>query len=284
MDWTESLRHAIDYIEEHILDNINSEDIANSVYMSPFYFQKGFKIMTGYTVGEYIKCRRLYIAALNLIEGNLKVIDAAYKYGYSTPESFTKAFVKFHGISPVQLKKNVRKINVFLPLKITISVKGGKNMNYVIETMDKIKLIGIEKSVLFEEAYEKIPKFWKEFWNNYKEKCENEKIGEFGVSIIDKDNVKSFNYMIAGRYNGETVPSEMKLFEIPSMSWARFKCFGPMPMSLQSVNTKIFSEWLPGNPDYEIAAEISIEWYSFKDPSANGYECEIWVPVKNKKN
>ena len=137
MDWTENLRHAINYIEEHILDDINSADIANSVYMSPFYFQKGFKIMTGYTVGEYIKCRRLYIAALNLISGNLKVIDAAYKYGYNTPESFTKAFVKFHGVSPVQLKKDVRKINVFLPLKINVSVKGGKDMDYVVETMDK---------------------------------------------------------------------------------------------------------------------------------------------------
>ena len=95
MEWTESLATALKYIEDHIYEDIHADDLTDIVYMSSFYFQKGFKIITGYSIGEYIRCRRLYLAALDIIDGNDKVIDLAYKYHYDTPESFTKAFTVF---------------------------------------------------------------------------------------------------------------------------------------------------------------------------------------------
>ena len=125
MEWTECLKKAIDYMEENLLNNISAEEVSAEVYMSSFYLQKGFKIMTGYSIAEYIRCRRLYMAALDVIAGKEKVIDLAYKYGYDTPESFTKAFTRFHGIAPKKNKGDTSKIKVFLPLRIIVSIKGG---------------------------------------------------------------------------------------------------------------------------------------------------------------
>ncbi|MBU3175604.1 effector binding domain-containing protein [Clostridium estertheticum] len=108
-------------------------------------------------------------------------------------------------------------------------------------------------------------------------------IGEFGICIEDSSKQEGFLYMIAGTYNGSSVLEGMEIFEIPALEWAKFKCTGPLPGSLQSVNTQIFKEWLPGNLDYEILTEMNIEWYSNGDCSSSDYESEIWIPVKKKQ-
>lgn len=290
MEWTESLRRAINYMEAHLLDDINVEDVSKHIYMSPFYFQKGFKIMTGYSVGEYIRCRRLYLAALDVIAGREKIIDLAYKYGYDTPESFTKAFGRFHGCPPMQLRGNTTRIKVFLPLKITISIQGGNDMDYVVEKMDAMTVIGVERRFDYDNAYGLIPRFWDEFTEKY---CGSKSdpaakavviacgIGQFGI-CFDDSGITDFKYVIAGRYDGGPIPEGMKTYEIPGGTWAKFKCCGPLPGSLQSVNTKIFKEWLPGNPEYEFTAGINIEWYSMDDCSSPDYESQIWLPVSKK--
>lgn len=291
MEWIESLKSAINYMEKHLLENISADEVSDTVYMSTFYFQKGFKIMTGYSIGEYIRYRRLYMAALDIISSNEKVIDLAYKYGYDTPESFTKAFSRFHGVSPKQMKGDAKKIKTFLPLRINVSVKGGNDMDYVIEKMEAMKVIGYERKFSYETSYQEIPKFWNEFNDNCMNRKNNEEVqkvieecivGEFGVCIEDNSKQKEFLYMIAGTYNGKIIPEGLKIFEVPALEWTKFKCIGPLPGSLQSVNAQIFKEWLPGNPDYEIETGMNIEWYSNGDICSSNYESEIWIPVKKK--
>ncbi len=97
-----------------------------------------------------------------------------------------------------------------------------------------------------------------------------------------EDKGSEFKYLIAGRYDGGEIPEGMKVLEIPAMEWAKFCCTGPLPGALQTINTKIFHEWLPGNPDYEIAAGINLEWYSMGDCSSQDYESAIWIPVRKK--
>lgn len=297
MEWTESLRSAIDYIEDHLLDNISAEDIADHVHVSSFYFQKGFKIMTGYSIGEYIRCRRLYLAALDIAAGKGKMIDIAFRYGYETPESFTKAFSRFHGISPMQMKVRSGKIRTFLPLKIRILIQGGNQMDYAVEKKDKFQVIGFEREFSMDSSYREIPKFWDEFRENYlvrlllrAEEPKNAAeqvicdcmVGKYGICIDDIGKDGRFRYLIAGDYQGGPVPDGMTVYEFPDMEWAKFRCVGPMPGALQSVNTKIFEEWLPGNPDYKIAAGYNIEWYSEGNMNATDYESSIWIPVMRK--
>lgn len=294
MEWAESLRKAIGFMEKHLLEDIGIDDVADEIHLSSFYLQKGFRIMTGYSIGEYIRYRRLYMAALDIAGGEEKVIELAYKYGYDTPESFTKAFRRFHGISPAQLRNSAGGIHTFLPLKIIVQVQGGNDMDVTIEKMDGFSVIGFERECSFENSYQEIPKFWDEFCDKYCGKNSSEdglqkvvrdyQIGEYGVCIDDIGKDGKFRYLIAGAYRGGAVPKECTLYEFPDMEWAKFRCIGPMPGALQSVNSRIFKEWIPGNEEYEfaVAAGANIEWYSMRDTSAADYESAIWIPVKRK--
>ena len=100
MEWTECISKAISYIEDNITEELTIEDIADQAMISPFYFQKGFAMLCGFTVGEYIKKRRLTLAGSELVSTDWKIIDIALRYGYDSPDSFTKAFTRFHGATP----------------------------------------------------------------------------------------------------------------------------------------------------------------------------------------
>jgi len=289
MEWTTSLKKAIIFIEKNLDEEIDAYDVAENVHVSPYYFQKGFSLVTGYSIAEYIRNRRLYLAALELISGRQKVIDVALKYGYETPESFTKAFTRFHGVSPLQIRNDASKVKPFLPLQISITISGGSSMDYKVEKMDSFKVIGFKREFSEENSYQEIPKFWVEFCGRFcvkgqlnemasvVEKC---KIGEFGICIDDNSKARKFTYMIAGKYDGGKIPEGMDVYEVPASDWAKFRCVGPLPGALQSVNTEVFKTWLPGNPDYEMSASMNIEWYSLMKGNGADYESAIWVPVK----
>ena len=299
MEWLTAMKKSIAFMDSHLCDDISADDVAAEIFMSPFYFQRGFKILTGMTPAEYIRNRRLYLAALDVLGGKEKVIDIALKYRYETPESFTRAFTRFHGVSPVQLKKSPQSLNIFLPLKITISITGGNRMeklDFTVSPMSGFKVIGFERIFDMENSYGEIPKFWDELrekylgavWSGKKELSEIEQavkdncIGEYGVCIDDIGGGK-FRYLVAGKYCGGKVPDGMTLFEFPDLEWAKFNCTGPMPNALQNVNTKIFKEWLPGNPGYEMAAGCNIEWYDNSPMDSEDYKSAIWIPVKRKQ-
>ncbi|MGN0612736.1 MAG: effector binding domain-containing protein [Porcipelethomonas sp.] len=297
MDWITSLRKAIDYMEEHILDNISAQDVAEHVYISPLYLQKGFQIMTGYSVSEYIRNRKLYLAAQDVISAEEKVIDIAFKYGYDTPESFSKAFTRFHGVSPTHMRKYKTPVSLFLPLKISIVINGGDKMDYSVTKMFGFKVIGFARNFTFENAYHDIPLFWDEICEKYAypvysgnpPKNPQEKaimsycIGEYGVCIDSPEDRNGFRYMIAGKYTGGEVPEGMEVYEFPQSEWVRFDCIGPMPESLQTLNTRIFNEWLPNNPEFEINGNVNIEWYSCEGEKTDAdYKSGIWIPVKRK--
>ena len=296
MEWLTSIRTAIDYIDEHLEENISAQDVADRVNISPFFLQRGFSLMTGYGIGEYIRNRRLYQAAVDLKETEWKVIDIALRYCYETPESFTKAFSRFHGVTPSQVRDGAA-IKVFLPLTIKLSVQGGSQMDYKIAPMFPFKVIGFQNVFDNETAYAEIPKFWDEICgkyansvyagnapaNPYEQALVDNCIGEYGVCIDDIGGGR-FRYLIAGKYTGGAVPEGMVVYEFPRNEWAVFDCIGPNPQTLQSVNTRIFSEWLPGNPDYELSGNATVEWYDcingeMTDPD---YHSAIWVPVKKK--
>ena len=297
MEWTETLKRTVDYLEEHLLEDGAAERAAQAVYLSPLYLQKGFKLVTGYSMGEYVRNRRLYLAGLEAIAGREKVIDLAYRYGYDTPESFSKAFSRFHGGSPTQLRQHPERLVSFLPLKITLSIRGGHGMDFTVEKMESFQLIGVEREFSPETSYQELPKFWDEFTGAHCKPTRAGKapetalekavcacsIGEFGVCIDEWDAPGQFRYLIAGKYDGREVPEGLTVVTLPGGEWARFRCSGPMPEALQSVNTRIFQEWLPGNPEFEIACGVNIEWYSTeKETTAADYESEIWVPVRRK--
>ena len=144
MDWLQGIQKAIDYIEENIAEKIDYEEVAKRAYSSSFHFQRVFGIMCGFTLGEYIRRRRLTLAANELLSKNRKVIDVAFKYGYETPESFSRAFYKFHGVMPSQVK-NGCSLKSFSRLSVRLDLIGGIEMNYKIQEIPEKILVGYKK-------------------------------------------------------------------------------------------------------------------------------------------
>ncbi len=291
MEWMKLLKRAIDYIEENITEDIGAEDIAREINVSASYFQRAFQILSGFTLGEYIRSRRLYLAAIAIRSENISVTDAAFKYGYETVESFTKAFTRFHGNSPSKAKRSSGAIKVFLPLKLEITKYGGYEMDFVIEEIKDFTLIGFETAIPFNKGYDHCPKFWDEYREKYLTRLDDGSpesraiidngIGEFAV-CSDEYTDGSFRYIIAGFYKGGEVPEGMVLKHFPDMTWIKFKCVGPMPGALQSLNTKVWKEWVPNCKKYELIGNCNIEWYSMGDVKADDYESGIWLPIKEK--
>lgn len=285
MGWLEGISDAISYIEEHITEDITIEEIAKKAYLSPFYFQKGFAILCGFTVGEYIRRRRLALAASDIVSTDERIIDIALKYGYDSPDSFTKAFTRFHGATPVAVRRDGAMVKSFAPLKIKFSLEGGYIMDYRIIEKDAFTVMGATRTFKNETAAEEIPQFWTEHYKagNGKYVC-----GMYGVCIDVGVGSDEFEYLIADNYDpSKEIPEGFVTRTIPKHTWAVFPCRGPMPKAIQEVNRRIYSEWLPNCRDYEIAAGFNIEMYTDVNDCPKGnqdenYYTEVWIPVKKK--
>ena len=285
MEWIESIREAVSYIEENITKDLSIKEIADRVNISPFYFQKGFGMLCGYSLSEYIKRRRLALAGSEVLSTNGKIIDIALKYGYDSPDSFTKAFTRFHGVTPSAVRKEGAVIKSFVPLKIKFSLEGGYIMDYKIVEKDAFKVLGVSKKFKYDSAFMEVPSFWNEHISQGKLK---DICGMYGVNIDEEMGGNEFEYLIAEDYSDEKGCIEGCVVKtIPKFTWAIFPCCGRSPSSIQETNKKVFSEWLPNCSDYEIAAGYNIEMYN--DPSKyekgildENYYSEVWIPVKKK--
>ena len=277
-DWTEGIQNAIRYIEDNITEPLEITDIAAKAYVSAFHFQRIFSVLCGMTVGEYIRSRRLSLAAQELSCSDMRVIDAALKYGYDSPDSFTRAFAKFHGVTPSAAKECGAALKSFAPLRIKLTLEGGSMMEYRIVEKAQFTVMGISRKFNTETSYQEIPKFWEEhFKNGGSEKV----MGLYGVCIDSKDigsNGMEFDYLIADNYMpGREIPEGCVTRVIPAGTWAIFPC---SVKTLQTVNTKIWNEWLPNCKDYKLAGNYNIEMYTeVCDDPAKQYS-EIWVPVE----
>ena len=279
MELVESLNFALQYIERHLLDETDSAEAARHIGLSRFYLERTFAALTGMSVSEYIRARRLTLAAQELITGEQKVIDLALKYGYDTPESFTKAFSRFHGVTPTVARRMSTLLRCQNPLAISIKMEGVNIMNYKMEQMDAFKVVGLEQNFHMDSSQQEIPKFWHTF---FEQGMHEKVVPMFGI-CFDADANGNFPYMIGEVLQpGKAVPEGMTVRELPAHLWARFACVGPMPGAIQSITRQIYSEWLPTNGTYEVAQYVEIEMYSEGDTTSNDYYSEVWIPVKKK--
>ena len=289
MDWITGIQNAINYIEEHLTEEINYDKVAEEAACSSFYFQRIFGVLCDISLGEYIRNRRLTLAGNELNVSDIKVIDIALKYGYESPESFTRAFSKFHGITPSEAKKNGSKLKSFSRLSVKITLSGGSMMDYKIvekeafEIIEKVEAHSIENDV----NAKSIPDFWTKSHNDgtVKTLLENttDRTFIFGVCYgNNSDCAKTFDYSIGAVYNQKTaVPKGFRKNIIPARTWAIFECKGAMPKAMQDMWHKITSEFFPTS-GYQPTYEMDIEAYTEGDMGESDYRSEIWIPVVKK--
>ena len=289
MDWVTGIQNALNYIEKHIDEELDYERIAEHAACSEFYFQRIFNILCGIPLSEYIRNRRLTLAGSELAGSDMKVIDVAFKYGYESPESFTRAFVKFHGITPSEAKRAGGSLKSYSPLSVQIILKGGHLMDYKIVEKPAFKVLErVERHSISEtENKNTIPEFWS--------RCHKDGTVVKLLSITpDREYIygicyggnltgeKEFDYGIGAVCDEDMeVPLGFRVSEIPARTWAVFKTKGAMPEAIQRLWHDICSEFFPAS-EYKPTYEMDVEVYTAGDMTAEDYRSEIWVPVVKK--
>jgi AraC family transcriptional regulator len=292
MDWITGIQRAVYYVEAHILEPIDYEEVAKQAYSSSFHFQRVFGILCGFTLGDYIRMRRLSMAGNELSSSGIRVIDAALKYGYDTPESFSRAFTRFHGVSPSQAKQGGVALKSFSPLSVKLIVDGGNTMNYRIETKDAFQLIckKMRASCKEEMTPEQVSFFWQECnadgtisalckYVPERNIFKNYLVGaSFGKDAADAE----FPYAVGACYNGAPVTDAgLTVEQIPAHTYVVFPCIGKMPEAFSKLYQQIYSEFFPTS-EYQPCGGTDFEAYPSADVTDPDYTCEIWVAVEKK--
>lgn len=285
MGYLESLNDAIDYIEKNIENHIDVNEVSKLVNCSSFHFQRIFSLIAGVSFGEYVRRRRMSLAAIDLLNKNEKVICLAYKYDYESPTAFNRAFKSVHGIAPSQAKKQGSNLKSYPPISFSLSIKGDVVMNFKIVTKESFKIIGFKKHYSsMEEGMKSIPNFWGELSRsgaisaNLYSLMNGDVKGLLGVCSVQ--NEKGYDYYVAVSSTKKT-PKGLSELVIPKSTWAIFECIGPMPSAIQELEKRIVTEWLP-NSTYEYGDGADIEVYFDGDVNDKNYKCEVWLPIKKK--
>lgn len=293
MNWIAGIQRAIDYTEDHLLEAIDYEAVAKEAYSSSFHFQRVFSILCGFSLGDYIRMRRLSLAAEDLTRGDEKIIDIALRYGYDTPESFTRAFTKFHGVTPSEAKKGGH-IKSFTRLSVKLILSGGSKMDYRIEKLDAFQVICKRKKVAkpaSATAAEDISSFWTECGMNgtiprivsYIPQ-EPKLKGILGLCFSSEMDNGHFPYGIGAEYDGRPITDQdLEVITIPSHTYVVFTSKGKMPEAFAETYYKIVSEFFPQSTQYEYAEGLEMEVYPSDDTFNPDYTCEIWIAVNEKK-
>ena len=286
VEWLERMNRAVDYMEACLAGEFDVEEAARAACSSTFHFQRLFHVITGVTVSEYMRRRRLTLAAQELASARARVIDAALKFGYDTPESFSKAFRKMHGVSPSAVRTAGAHLKAFPRLSFQIFLKGEKDMDYRIVEKGAFKVVGkgVRVSTRNGVNFTRVPRFWEESEKDgtVERICAHTgPMGMFGICMEFDRPQEEFTYMIAVEKPNGAVPADFVEKEIPPASWAVFDSVGPMPGAVQDVWKRIFSEWFPAT-GYEHADAPEMEVYRTENTSDAEYRCEVWVPIIKK--
>lgn len=281
MEWIQGMNAAVNFIEEHILEDPDLDKLGKLAGCSPHHFQRIFTYIGGVTLTEYLRRRRMSLAAVDLKDENAKVIDIALKYGYDSPTAFNRAFQSIHGISPTQARDNKVALKAFPPIVFQMTVRGTQEMNYRIEKREAFRVVGkrIALKPTLEENFKITPGFWQQSAiDGTIEKLagmmDTDLLGLMGVSTCNAQD--DWEYYIAVATTKED--DSFEEFMIPSSTWAVFYQEGPL-LKVQELEARIVTEWLPTS-GYEYANAPEIEMYYNPDPDKARYE--IWLPIVRK--
>jgi AraC family transcriptional regulator len=292
MDWQTRMGNALGYLEAHLNDVLDVEAAAREANCSMFHFCRIFEVVTGIGPAEYVRRRRLSEAALELSAGGVaKLIEIALRFGYESPDAFSRAFRREFGCLPSEARRRGTNLHSYPPLAFQIVLKGDRPMEYRIEEEPDIELagIGIRVNGKTGSNFKKIPAFWDEAWKDGRNRSLCKKIsGKLGLCGVCRDfemDSGDFTYSIAVNKPAsmEGMPAGSEVFTVPACTWGKFTVRGPFSSdNFQATVKRIFGEWLPAS-EWEHAGTAEIEYYSEGDMKAADYVAEYWIPLKKGK-
>lgn len=290
MDWQQRMMSALEYLERHLRDDLDLQEAAREANCSTYHFIKMFQVVTGMGPAEYVRRRRLSCAAIDLAGGGELILDIALKYGYDSPDSFTRAFKREFDCLPSDARVPGTRLHAYPPLSFTITLKGDKTMEFRIEKKGEYRLTGLGLKVnnLDGTNFKEIPEFWDrvEADGRFKALCAKAGPNLGIVGVCHGFDMKSgdFVYSIAIETPADRtgLPEECEDFVVPASTWAKFVSRGPLRPNFQNTIKQIYSEWLPTS-GRELAGTAEVEYYpDLPDSQESDYWCEYWIPLRDK--
>ncbi|MFD0589471.1 GyrI-like domain-containing protein [Paenibacillus sp. GCM10027627] len=292
MDSLARLNEALSYLEDNLTSSIDYKEAAKRACCSEYHFTRMFTFLAGIPLSEYVRRRRLTLAALELSSNDCKVIDVALKYGYSSPDSFARAFQSLHGITPSEARSHGQSLKAYPRMTFQLTVKGGSEMNYRIEDKEAFRIVGMKKRVplIFNGVNPEISAMYENLTPEWIEAIK-------GLSNVEPTGLisASANFgegrmeergeldQYIGAATTQDAPDGFEQLEVPASAWAVFTAVGSFPTALQEVWGRIYAEWFPSS-DYEVSEGPEILWNESKEIKSPQYKSEIWIPVKKRIN
>ncbi len=287
MDLLKNMNEAIEYIEANLENAIDFKEVARLACCSEYHFTRMFSFLAGVPLSEYIRRRRLTLAAFELKNRDVKIIDVALKYGYRSPDSFTRAFQSLHGVTPSEARNHGHPLKAYPRMTFHLSIKGGNEMNYRIEEKEAFRIVGIMKRVpiVFEGENLEISAMWKslnkEKINQLKELSNVEPLGLIQASTNFSEGRMEEKGQLDHYIGAATTlgcPENLAQLEVPASTWAVFESIGPFPETLQETWGRIYAEWFPSS-NYEQTEGPEILSILSEDLSSPTVKSEVWIPV-----
>lgn len=287
MNTLTQMNKAMRYIEENLMGEIEFDEMSRIACCSEYHFRRMFSFLSGMPLGEYIRRRKLSIAAVLLNEEDNKIIDIALQLGYNSPDAFSKAFQAMHGISPSSVKKGNIIIKAFPPMTFQLTIKGGNEMVYRIIEKDAFKIVGLKKRItlVFEGVNHQMDSVLQSLTadkiKELKSLCDIEPKGILSVSANFSERTVEGSELdqYIGVATTKQATDKWDVLEVDAASWAVFTVVGEFPKALQDAWARIYAEWFPTS-GYELTCGPEILWNESPDTSKTNYKSEIWIPVR----
>ncbi len=280
------MNQALAYIEENLDGEIDFRQVERLALCSEYHFRRLFSFLAGISLSEYVRRRRLTWAAFDLIHSDARVIDTALKYGYSSPDSFSRAFYSLHGVTPTEARANGRSLKAFPRMTFQITLQGGSEMNYRIVDKEGFAIVGLMRRVplIYHGVNPHITAMWQllneELIGTLKGLSNVEPLGLISASANFSEGRQDGGELdhVIGVATTRQPPEGLARLEVPAGTWAVFESVGPFPETLQAIWGRIYSEWFPSSV-YELAPGPEILWNEGKDTALPTFRSEIWIPV-----
>jgi len=291
MDSLKQMNLAMQYVEENLTNDIDFTKLSRIAGCSEYHFRRMFSFLAGMSLGEYIRLRRLTMAATLLQTEDKKIIDIALEMGYESPDAFTKAFQNLHGVTPSHVRKNNARVKAFPPMTFQLKIQGGREMNYRIVKKEAFQIVGVKKRITL--VYNGVNTQMDSMWagltmDDFIELKQLSNVEPSGILCV------SANFS-EGRVEGseldqyigvattQEAETRWEVLPVAPSTWAVFTAIGKFPDALQEVWARIYSEWSPSS-GYEFTGGPEILWNESPDTNKPDYKSEIWIPVVKSKN
>ncbi|WP_083512130.1 AraC family transcriptional regulator [Amphibacillus sediminis] len=276
MDFLTAFNHAIDYIEEHLQDKIDYHQAARRAGCAEHHFKRMFSSIAGISLSEYIRRRRMSLAAFEITHRESRIIDISLKFGYQSPDAFSRAFQMVHGILPSAARKEGAKLKAYPRIRFQMAIKGDAELRYRMEEKASFEMVGIkERTTHTDKSF--LTRLWEQGTDEiYAELAQLSDTLFPGVLHVTTDvTEETMDFMIAVQTSKENFPPKYANIVVPASTWAVFEVQEPDPEVMLQTWNRIYTEWFPIG-EYEVlnlpefVRCLEQEW-------------EIWIPVQEKR-